>query len=89
MSFTKVFSIALLISANAHSTEIYPVNRLGEREYHKNHLEVRNNRIVEVTPTGKVEYHKQQYIIKDNKVLPVTATGQIQHHKSAARRRIS
>lgn len=85
MSFTKVFSIVLLTSASVNATEIYPVNRLGEREYHKNHLEVRDNRIVEVTPTGKVEYHKQQYIIKDNKVLPVTATGQIQHHKSTAR----
>jgi len=86
MSFVKGLSAALaVLSATSYATEIYPVNRLGEREYHKNHLEIRNGRIVEVTSTGKVEYHKQQYIIKDNKVLPVTATGQIQYHKPAAR----
>jgi hypothetical protein len=86
MSFVKALSITLvMLSSSSYATEIYPVNRLGEREYHKNHLEVKNGRIVEVTPTGKVEYHKQQYIIRDNKILPVTSTGQVQHHKPAAR----
>jgi len=86
MSFVKALAAVLVaLSSTSYATEIYPVNTLGQREYHKNHLEVKDGRIVEVTPTGKVEYHKQQYVIRDNKILPVTATGQIQYHKPAAR----
>jgi hypothetical protein len=75
----------LLFPCISIATEIQPINHLGERQYHKNYFEVKDNKIVEVTPTGKVEYHKQQYIILSNKIIPITATGQVQYHKGASR----
>ena len=79
------YLVFLLIVSSASATEIYPVDRQGQQEYHKNHYEIRDNKVVEATPTGKVEYHKQQYIIKDSKMVPVDRSGNVQYHKSSGK----
>ena len=75
-----------LTSLNALAeTAIYETNRIGDIQYHKDHLVVKNDgKIVTVDSTGKTQYHEQQYKIVEGKIRPIDSTGKIQYHKPAA-----
>ena len=75
-----------LTSLNALAeTAIYETNRIGDIQYHKDHLVIKNDgKIVTVDSTGNTQYHKQQYKVVEGKIRPIDSTGKVQYHKPAA-----